>query len=49
MAGLTGRLSTVVKAKVSKLLDRAEDPERTRHMVRSDHRTGAQPNFYEPA
>src|SRR5436853_1627497 len=26
MAGLTGRLSTVVKAKVSKLLDRAEDP-----------------------
>src|SRR5438045_1854746 len=25
MAGLTGRLSTVVKAKVSKLLDRAED------------------------
>lgn len=26
MAGLTGRMSTVVKAKVSKLLDRAEDP-----------------------
>src|SRR6202046_465336 len=25
MAGLTGRMSTVVKAKVSKLLDRAED------------------------
>src|SRR5256885_915833 len=29
MAGLTGRLSTVVKAKVSKLLDRAEDPAET--------------------
>src|SRR6202158_502182 len=26
MAGLTGRMSTVVKAKVSKLMDRAEDP-----------------------
>jgi hypothetical protein len=30
-------------------LDRAEDPKRTQQMVRSDHRTGAQPNFYEPA
>src|ERR671922_169492 len=29
MAGLTGRLSTVVKAKVSRLLDRAEDPGET--------------------
>jgi phage shock protein A len=29
MAGLTGRMSTVVKAKVSKLLDRAEDPSET--------------------
>src|SRR5436305_6869505 len=29
MAGLTGRLSTVVKAKISKLLDRAEDPAET--------------------
>jgi phage shock protein A len=29
MAGLTGRMSTVVKAKVSKLLDRAEDPGET--------------------
>src|SRR5256885_2378542 len=29
MAGLTGRLSPVVKAKVSKLLDRAEDPAET--------------------
>src|SRR6185503_18579680 len=29
MAGLIGRLSTVVKAKVSKLLDRAEDPAET--------------------
>jgi phage shock protein A len=29
MAGLTGRMSTVVKAKVSKLLDRAEDPAET--------------------
>src|SRR5208282_2732508 len=29
MAGLTGRMSTVVKAKVSKLLDRAEDPAAT--------------------
>jgi hypothetical protein len=30
-------------------LDRAEDPTRTQHMVRSDHRTGAQRNFYGPA
>src|SRR6266571_3180280 len=29
MAGLAGRMSTVVKAKVSKLLDRAEDPAET--------------------
>ena len=29
MAGLTGRFSTVVKAKISKLLDRAEDPAET--------------------
>src|SRR5580692_1915133 len=29
MAGLTGRMSTVVKAKVAKLLDRAEDPAET--------------------
>src|SRR5881394_3127603 len=29
MAGLTGRLSTVVKSKVSRLLDRAEDPGET--------------------
>jgi phage shock protein A len=29
MAGLTGRMSTVVKAKVSKLLDKAEDPGET--------------------
>ncbi len=29
MAGLTGRMSTVVKAKVSKLLDQAEDPAET--------------------
>jgi phage shock protein A len=29
MAGLTGRISTVVKAKVSKLLERAEDPSET--------------------
>ena len=29
MAGLSGRFSTVVKAKVSKLLDRAEDPAET--------------------
>jgi len=29
MAGLTGRISTVVKAKVSKLLERAEDPAAT--------------------
>src|ERR1700745_3323426 len=29
MAGLAGRMSTVIKAKVSKLLDRAEDPAET--------------------
>jgi phage shock protein A len=29
MAGLSGRISTVIKAKVSKLLDRAEDPGET--------------------
>ena len=29
MAGLAGRMSTVVKAKVSKMLDRAEDPAET--------------------
>lgn len=29
MAGLGGRMSTVVKAKISKLLDRAEDPSET--------------------
>ena len=29
MAGLAGRMSTVIKAKVSKLLDRAEDPGET--------------------
>jgi phage shock protein A len=29
MPGLGGRMSTVVKAKISKLLDRAEDPEET--------------------
>jgi phage shock protein A len=29
MAGLTGRMSTVIKAKVSKLMDRAEDPAET--------------------
>ena len=29
MAGMSGRLSTVVKAKISKLLDRAEDPAET--------------------
>ena len=29
MAGLGGRMSTVIKAKVSKLLDRAEDPSET--------------------
>src|SRR6266487_5790326 len=29
MAGLTGRMPTVVKAKVSRLLDRAEDPGET--------------------
>jgi phage shock protein A len=29
MAGMSGRISTVVKAKISKLLDRAEDPAET--------------------
>ena len=29
MAGLSGRMSTVIKAKIAKLLDRAEDPEET--------------------
>ena len=29
MPGLSGRMSTVVKAKISKLLDRAEDPSET--------------------
>src|SRR5881275_1421706 len=29
MPGLSGRMSTVVKAKISKLLDRAEDPAET--------------------
>jgi phage shock protein A len=29
MAGLSGRMSTVIKAKISKLLDRAEDPGET--------------------
>ena len=29
MAGLSGRMSTVFKAKVSKLLDKAEDPAET--------------------
>ncbi len=29
MAGMSGRMSTVIKAKVSKLLDRAEDPQET--------------------
>ncbi len=29
MAGLAGRMSTVIKAKISKLLDRAEDPAET--------------------
>ena len=29
MPGLTGRMSTVVKAKISKLLDKAEDPAET--------------------
>src|SRR5947209_19988062 len=29
MAGLAGRMSTVVKAKISRLLDRAEDPGET--------------------
>ena len=29
MPGLAGRMSTVIKAKISKLLDRAEDPSET--------------------
>src|SRR5438552_18799794 len=29
MPGLSGRMSTIVKAKISKLLDRAEDPAET--------------------
>ena len=29
MAGMAGRMSTVIKAKISKLLDRAEDPGET--------------------
>jgi phage shock protein A len=29
MPGLAGRMSTVVKSKISKLLDRAEDPSET--------------------
>ena len=29
MAGMSGRFSTVIKAKISKLLDRAEDPGET--------------------
>ena len=29
MAGLSGRMSTVIKAKVSKVLDKAEDPGET--------------------
>src|SRR3954462_4749004 len=29
MAGVAGRMSTVIKAKISKLLDRAEDPGET--------------------
>ena len=29
MPGLSGRMSTVIKAKISKLLDRAEDPAET--------------------
>src|SRR2546429_1005993 len=29
MAGMAGRMSTVIKAKISKLLDRAEDPAET--------------------
>src|SRR5579862_951575 len=29
MPGLTGRMSTVVKAKISKMLDKAEDPAET--------------------
>ena len=29
MPGLSGRMSTIVKSKISKLLDRAEDPGET--------------------
>ena len=29
MPGLSGRMSTIVKAKISKMLDRAEDPGET--------------------
>ena len=29
MPGLAGRMSTVIKAKVSRMLDRAEDPSET--------------------
>ena len=29
MAGMSGRMSTVIKAKISKMLDRAEDPAET--------------------
>src|SRR5688572_6603092 len=29
MAGMSGRISTVIKARISKLLDRAEDPAQT--------------------
>src|SRR5918998_6286027 len=29
MAGMSGRFSTVIKAKISKMLDRAEDPAET--------------------
>ncbi|HEV2774670.1 MAG TPA: PspA/IM30 family protein, partial [Solirubrobacteraceae bacterium] len=29
MAGMSGRMSTVIKAKISKLLDKAEDPGET--------------------
>jgi phage shock protein A len=29
MAGMSGRMSTIIKAKISKLLDRAEDPQET--------------------
>ena len=35
MAGLAGRMSTVVKAKVSKMLDRAEDPARIAQTVQA--------------